>query len=174
LHDYFIVEPTIAAFISWVCKRPADDIAFKLIDKNYLHFGDLTVGIDLDEIRNYVPKIDEEITAFRNGRHILIEKQSELAGYCLGLVEISLFLEHRTIVRMARFHPPDFLFTENEPYEGVEAAARSSGGRSRIKDVVHGSDGKWLLLYNNTSISSCHLSVVERKSKSILWDMVKP
>lgn len=72
----------------------------------------------------------------RDGTSPHREHLAEVAGYGLSLCAISALLPGRRIVAWSRYAAPDLLFDVTPgALRGVEVAARSTGGASKLREI---------------------------------------
>lgn len=139
--DPAIVIDTIPAVLAWAPKksrRPA--IAFALItaadSPPSREEGTMALTWNLDALLARDPTVTQRAARMREGTSPHREHLTEVAGYGLALCAVSVLLPARRVVAWSRYVAPDLLFDVTpDALRGVEVAARSGGGASKLREI---------------------------------------
>ena len=118
---------------------------------------------DLAELQRHDPSVVDRAARYRTGQTVHREQLVETAAYGLAFVAISVFLPGAQVVGMRVGVAPDILYDDTPgALRGIEAAGRSSGGRSALRAVRLGSGkspGKTKGLLALPDVLEAHISL---------------
>ncbi len=124
------------------------------------------------------PTVGAHAKRLRTKKSVQREHVTELAGYALSFVAISLLMPGRRVIGMNEYAAPDLLFDLTpDALRGVEAAARASGGRNgllAVRDGKSGQQGKRQQLLDMPDVVEAHLSLWSASARCGIMEQVKP
>jgi hypothetical protein len=128
--------------------------------------------------------VEERAHRLRTGRTVQRENVSELAGYGLTFVAMSVLMPGTRVKHMRKGLAPDILFDVTPgAVRGVESSGRSTGGRSALLQVRNGARatarrlataGKAADLLARSDIAEVHLSLWSAAPRIAIMEQVKP
>lgn len=169
----WVIE-TIAPVLAWVPgeTRPMKPPPFRFEVDHTTSAATTKITIDLgwDEatLERLVPGVTDHARRLRAGRSAQREHVTELAAYGLTFVAISTLMPGRRVVAMQQGAAPDILFDATPgALRGVEAAGRTTGGRTALAVIRNGQAsrrasgalGKAQQLLARTDLAEVHLSL---------------
>jgi hypothetical protein len=138
----------------------------------------LEITWDDEALKRYDADVLEGVRRMRTGHTALAEKRTELAGYALALVAISVLLPGRRVLAWRPWSAPDILLDVTPgALRGVEVAARARGGWGALRTIAEGSrvnPGKRHQLCALPDVTEAHLSLWCRTPRVAMMLKVKP
>ena len=133
------VVDTVPSLIAWLTRhagRQPVQLAVRLGGARNAPSTALLLQWDLSQLEVFDPDLRGRVARTMSGRTALREQVTELAGYGLALVAMSVLLPGSRVVDMRKGLPPDLLYDATPgALRGVEVAARTYGSWSVLRSI---------------------------------------
>ncbi|MEO7591886.1 MAG: hypothetical protein ABI134_11805 [Byssovorax sp.] len=174
------VLDTIPHLICWIDPKNRQSAhRFELREQSAggLITHDLTVSWDVGTLAKRDPRLEADISRFREGKTLTCEDRPKYAAYGLALVAVSCLLRRR-VVDVSYYRAPDLLLDATSgALRGVEVAGRTSKGYAAFTqslDGTSGKPGKRAQIKAQQDVIEAYISLWCSNPKVSVWEQVKP
>lgn len=185
-----LVHDTIAPMLAWIPGKSAAKRAQPFrFDVEHIRGAQRTLlfidlSWNLNELEALVPGLRGHVRRLQSSRSAQREHITELAAYGLTFVAISVLMPGQRAKAFRKGSAPDILLDLTPgALRGVEAAGRSTGGKSVLLGVRNGTPatrttskaaGKAALLSARTDLAEVHLSLWSGSPRISIMEQLKP